>query len=273
MKYIILARMSKMNVNYIKENALEQLKKNINSNLEKYLQDKDWIKDYFASLGLDNWFIQSRINMDNVKLIVEPEERGKNDFENAKRLYSALKDLSLIQASDERLWVYLCHVTFWDYMRARWDVEKRLGKNPSDFITERYFFMSNRHRALVRNGIARLWWFGYVSFDESREDPFELTEFMLSKQDIASSLMERQYSNNRDFIIATLSVLKEFSEEYPKITSKKSIQNLAKHIQQLGGITILDALDREEIKDLVKKWISNNKIEQAEEIEEASLLY
>lgn len=262
-----------MNVNYIKESALEQLKRNINSNIEKYMQDKEWLNDYFASSGWGEWYIQSRINMNEVKLIVEPEERGKNDFENSKRIYSTLKDLSLTQASDERLWVYLCHVTFWDYMRARWDVEKRLGENASNFIAERYFFMSNRHRALVRNGIARLWWFGYVSFDEHRDDPFELTEFMLSKQDIASSLMERQYSNNRDFIIATLSVLKEFAETYPKITTKKSIQNLAKYIQQLGGVTILDALDREEIKELVKKWVLNNNLERIEENEEASLLY
>ena len=124
-----------MNVNYIKESALEQLKKNINSNIEKYMQDKEWLNDYFASLGWDEWYIQSRINMNEVKLIAEPGERGKNDFENSKRIYSALKDLSLTQAADERLWVYLCHVTFWDYMRARWNVEKRRVENASNFIT------------------------------------------------------------------------------------------------------------------------------------------
>ena len=243
-----------MNVLYIKESALEQLKTNIDNNIEKYLLDDKWINEYLQSIDWQEWNIQSRLFMNDIALVVEPTDRGKNDAENSKRVYSALKDITPAQASDERLWTYLTHVTYWDYMKARWNVETRLERNPKNFITERYFFSSNRQKALVRNGIARLWWYGYVSFDDTRENPFELTEFLLSKQNLATSLMERQYSNNRDFIIVTLSVLKDYEQVIPSILTKKPIQALTKHIQHIGGVSILDALDREDIRRLVEKY-------------------
>lgn len=261
-----------MNVLYIKESALEQLKTNIDNNIEKYLLDDKWISEYFQSIGWEEWSIQSRLFMYDIALVVDPTDRGKNDAENSKRIYSALKDITPTQASDERLWAYLTHVTYWEYMKARWNVETRLEGNPKNFITERYFFASNRQRALVRNGIARLWWYGYVSFDDTRDNPFELTEFLLSKQDLATSLMERQYSNNRDFIIATLSVLKEYEQVIPSILTKKPIQALTKHIQHIGGVSILDALDREDIKRLVEKWLLNTNLVKSEEKELESLL-
>ncbi|MEV2908009.1 DUF6339 family protein [Paenibacillus larvae] len=56
---------------------------------------------------------------------------------------------------------------FLDNMRKRWPVESYLDKDkPEEAIKERYFLMANRDRALIRNGIARLWWYGYVSYDE-----------------------------------------------------------------------------------------------------------
>jgi hypothetical protein len=261
-----------MNVMYIKENALEQLKTNINNNIDKYLLDESWINEYLKSLGWEEWSIQSRLYMNDVNLVVESADRGKNDAENAKRIYSALKDITLTQASDERLWTYLTHVKYWDYMKSRWNVETRLEGNTKNFITERYFFASNRQRALVRNGISRLWWYGYVSYDESRDNHFELTEFLLSKQDLATSLMERQYSNNRDFIIATLTVLKEYEQIIPSILTKKPIQALTKYIQHIGGVSILDALEREDIKKLVEKWILNTQLVNVEYKELESLL-
>jgi hypothetical protein len=260
-----------MNVLYIKESALEQLKTNIASNIEKYLLDDIWINEYLQALGWEEWSIQSRLYMNDIDLLVDPTDRGKNDAENSKRIYSALKDITPTQASDERLWAYLTHVTYWDYMKARWNVETRQEGNTKNFITERYFFASNRQRALVRNGIARLWWYGYVSYDDTRENPYELTEFLLSKQDLATSLMERQYSNNRDFIISTLSVLKQYEQVIPNILTKNPIQALTKHIQHIGGVLILDALDREDIKRLVEKWLLNTRLVNIEEKELKSL--
>lgn len=43
--------------------------------------------------------------------------------------------------------------------------------------------------------------------------------------------MEKQYSNNKELIIAILSVSKSYEHNYPLITTKKAIHRLKRHIQ------------------------------------------
>lgn len=213
--------------------------------------NEPWLTEYF---GKEEWNFPSKIRVDEIDLHMPVSSTVHYDLENTKKVYTALKDITLVQACDERIWVYLSHQTFWNYMRKRWAVESYLQKEkPEDAIRERYFFMSNKGRALVRNGIARLWWYGYVSYDETREDRFELTAMLLSKLDIAQSLLERTFSGNKDITLAVLSVLHQ-KEKVKKITVKRDIfRSLMIYINQLGGVTILDALDRGDLEELISE--------------------
>lgn len=241
-----------MELNYISESSLEELKVNIFSNLEKYKSKEAWIGKYFEGF---TWNFPSKIRIENIDLHMPQSSTIHFDFENTKRVYTSLKGLSIIQATDERLWAYLTHITFWNYMRKRWPVESYIDKNkPDEAVKERYFFMANRDRALIRNGIARLWWYGYVSYDENREDPFELTKVLLSKLDIAQSLLERSFSRNPDITKAVLSVLKQ-KELESSFIDRENFRSLMMYINQLGGVTILDTLDREDLEELIRKKI------------------
>ena len=229
-----------MKICYLKENALDRLKVNIESNEEYYNKNNPWLSDYFES---NNFYLPSKINIDEIELKFPESSRKNFDLENTKRIYSGLKDLTITQATDERLWAYLTHVVFWNYMRKRWG-----AKN----IKSRYFFHSNSDRALVRNGIARLWWFGYVSYDEEYKNPFKLTEILLNKQDTAHSLTERSFSRNPKIIKSILALLADLNKkERNKYLKRKKFRNLMKHINYLGGVTVLDALDTEEIEEII----------------------
>lgn len=241
-----------MELNYISDSFLEELKVNIFSNLEKYRAEEIWIDQYFEGTM---WNFPSKVRVENIDLHMPQSSTIHFDFENTKKIYTSLKGLSIIQATDERLWVYLAHTIFWKYMRKRWPVESYLDKdNPVEAIRERYFFMANRDRALIRNGIARLWWYGYVSYDENRKDPFELTKVLLSKLDIAQSLLERSFSRNPDITKAVLSVLKK-KELESSFIDRENFRSLMMYINQLGGVTILDTLDREDLEELVRQKI------------------
>ncbi|WP_274649018.1 DUF6339 family protein [Paenibacillus humicola] len=241
-----------MEIQYISDSCLEELKINIQSNLEKYKAEELWIDQYF---GTNPWKFPSKIRVENVDLQMPLSSTIHFDYENTKKIYTALKELTILQATDERLWVYLTHTIFWKYMRKRWPVESYLDKDkPEEAIKERYFFMANRDRALIRNGIARLWWYGYVSYDENREDPFELTKVLLSKLDIAQSLLERSFSRNPDITKSVLSVLKQ-KELESSFIDRENFRSLMMYINQLGGVTILDTLDPEDLEELVREKI------------------
>lgn len=202
-----------------------------------------------------DWRLPASLHPGELEL-VPVNETG--DLENTKRIYTALMDLTVTQAVDERLWTYLTHVTFWEYMRIRWPLEKSDGEeraNPTNYVLEHYFFTSNRNRALVRNGISRLWWFGYTTYDDSRKDPFELTAVLLRTQDLAHSIMERTFSLNRNITRGILSALFEMQQMGFEPPKREILRALMRHLIQLGGVTVLDALDEDEVMQLTLRFI------------------
>lgn len=243
-----------MNIQYIREQYLSQLRSDIAINIELYKQSDQWIENRFKDAS---WYMQSNFKIGgDIELIIPESSTNHYDLENTKIFYSAFKDLKVSHATDERLWTFLSHSAFWKYMRARWPVEtyvknERLVEN----IRERYFFMPNRDRALIRNGIARLWWYGYVSYDNSRSDPFELTKVLLKNLDIAENLLGRSFSRNRTVALTILSILANLEKMGKPFFDREKFRSLMKYINQLGGVTILDALNAQDIETILLRKI------------------
>lgn len=242
-----------MIIYYLREGHwhLAQLLTDIEVNLEKYTKNEPWLSDYFGS---NDWRIESNISTGDFELHL-PLENDKFDLENARIIYESLRHLSITQATDERLWSYLTHTEFWKYMRLRWPAESYINNprinKPSDNIREHYFFKSNPDRSLIRNGIARLWWYGYISYDDTRSDPFELTTILLKKLDITQQLLERSYSRNPIISKTILSVLLEWERSGRPFPNRVQFRELTKHINRMGGVTILDSLDQNDIEKIV----------------------
>jgi len=237
---------------------LDQLKAAVLSNLARYKEDESWIAGFFEG---PSWEVDSQVVLAEPVELVLPESNNHNDLENTRRLHGGLRSLKISQATDERLWAYLAHVTYWSYMRARWPAESYLGetrtsRDSAANIRERYFFMTNRDRALVRNGVARLWWYGHVSYDETRDDPYELTEVLLRKLDIAQSLLERSFSRNPSVCKVVLSVLKAEQQRGKDFSERNRFRALMQHLNMLGGVTVLDALSEEDLHAELERKIA-----------------
>lgn len=242
-----------MRIYYVREAYLDQLRADIKNNKTLYQQNDPWLEGYFGNL---NWSLQSNIVSEDFRLI-HPQGNEHFDLENTKRVFNAMRRLTISQATDERLWVYLTHVTFWEYMRVRWPAETYIDKSTfTNSIIERYFFMGNRDRALIRNGLSRLWWYGYVSYDETRDDPYELTAMLLSKLDIAQSLLERSFSRNPLITKTVLEVLANLHLNNKTLPNREQFRKLMMYLNQLGGVTILDSLEPKEIQILLYEKIS-----------------
>lgn len=238
---------------FLKRQPLEQLKTNIPANAAQYTRDEPWLSAYFGS---DAWALPSRIELPDFALRAPTSKAELHDLENTKVVYSALKHLTPLQAADERLWAYLGHVTHWRYMRQRWPVEQYLGgANLAANVVEHYFFTPDRSKALTRNGLARLWWYGYSTYDEGRDDPFELTGVLLKNLDVTQSVVERTFSRNRDLTRAFLSVLRERELKNQPFYRREEVRPLAQYLVRLGGVTIVDALSYEEMHALISRRV------------------
>lgn len=231
---------------YIPEKYYNDLEGKILENLSFYEGEEN--SSALLSEHLRNICRDSGIKIDFPELLNEQS----SDAENAKRIYEALKNLSIINATDKRLWAYLTHVQYYEYLKNRWKIVSREEgdtKNNKDTIKDRYFLAGESSRALCRNAIARLWWGAHLTYDAENENPYEFTEMLFSNQNIQASLLERNFGRNKNLLKILLSYLKERTE----VCKSDNIKILGKLINNLGGIRVLDTLDKNYIYTYLDK--------------------
>lgn len=172
-----------------------------------------------------------------------------NEFECAKHIFSSYKELTPLQASDERLWVYLAHVELHEYMRIRWRLEdlvlrtKPDGTMPDRMEGERDFILDHWFGGYMRQAISNLWWSVYETIDNDRENPYELTEFLFKHYDFRTRRFAGSvFARNREGMIGLLDAMRQL-DTYNECFETRS--NFAiMYFNYLGGTRQLSALDR-----------------------------
>ena len=233
-----------MKIKFLTEDSIEMLKKNsellykdviLNGNisLEEFLGDAGQIKE--TAYEIDDFVLE----------MGQPDGKEPlTDAENAQRVYNHMKALSDSQASDERIWIAYTLQEQLDYMKYSWKTTS------SQDMLNRYYFNYSKNRSLFRNGMSRLWWIGRVTYDEKREDPFELTKFLCNHQDFIETICGRSTFNNPIVQKATLNALYDVLYDR-KADNREIIREIAKYVNLLSGTYILDMLSYQEIYDKV----------------------
>ena len=172
----------------------------------------------------------------------------KSDLDNSIALYKSL-ELDETQASDRRLWTYLTHVRFWNYMTKRWSIEGI--EDPNGRIKDRYFLNNVNIESLSRNGISRLWWYTHLTIDKSRKDHYELTRILLNRQEIAVGILERRLGS----IGCVRKGILEYLRDNPNIMNNEDkTRELIKFLNLVGGVKNLSMLKFNEIRRILDKF-------------------
>ena len=186
----------------------------------------------------------------DVSFVGDDDKLNTGDVQNAILLHRALSFLTPAQATDERLWTRLAHVEFWAYMRRRWPVERNEdASKAASFIANRYFVQQSQGRALLRHGVARLWWAAHLTWDSARDNQYELTEVLLSRLDITQQILERSIGRSTiirrgflEFLLLNRETLLVSGEK-----SRYAIRRLAKKLNLMGGVNIIDFLNEADV--------------------------
>lgn len=242
-----------MRLYLLKDECLEDLKINVKKNSNKYLQcNNPWLDEYF---GIERYQVPLNIEFNEPELIRSSD--GKNhDLENSIALFESLKDLTQVLASEEMLWAYLCHTLYYNYIQERW----HLKEEGIASIKIRYFFDGGRARGVARNGLSRLWWASYMTYDKSRADPYELTKLLLNNQDEFESIIDRSLTRSKNVLFALLTVLSEIEHK------REDFRALMRKLNRIGGVTVLSVLNIDELKKIIAKCL----IEAIEENREST---
>tara|TARA_B100000959_G_C14850107_1_gene569782 strand:- start:173 stop:919 length:747 start_codon:yes stop_codon:yes gene_type:complete len=196
--------------------------------------------------------ISPKIKINPDLKLLEPDENSKYDFENAKILYENYKELTPLEASDIRLWIYLSHVHFFQYVKKRWPNIKT-AKNPGKYILEHWFIESPSQGNLIRHSLSGLWWNAYLTYDDTRKDPYELTKELYKQLDIATrTLTTYEAGRHKELVHGVL----EFIIENPILfaTARETkTRHITRYINIIGGTKPLGFFSKDYFKALIKQ--------------------
>lgn len=216
----------------------------------KYHEISPWSVDYLKNAEIQgDIFKPAEQGIAEIKLKIpfsdNSRDKSKDDLENCITIHKALKHLPPSVAADPRLWTYLCHETFYEYMVHRWPIEK--GVNT---VNDRYFTTAGGARTRYRNGIARLWWIPYLTYDESQDDQYSLTRVLLRRQADLEDILGRDVLLNKKILQSMLRVLEDKStDEY----DRDVLRPLLEDVNKIGGVSVLDALPEDKLISLFSR--------------------
>lgn len=225
----------------------------VRSNLARYTEAKVWAD---RKPGTDPIRFLGALELAAPLKLLLPVGSDLKDLENAKIVHRAFPNLTPFLAGDRRLWTRLTHVECWAYMRKRWDVANKTFDDDKKqrYVLAHYFVPQAQSRALLRNGIARLWWYAHLTHDATRSDPYELTKELLSLLDIAKEILERNMGRAKYVRTGFLDFLRQNGDRLGSTSEqkRKSIRRLAKALNLRGGVTLLDCLDAQDVTAILE---------------------
>lgn len=245
-----------MKLKVFTEEGLELLEHNIDTNIELYQKmSNDWIYNFMDEKRYIRYFDSE---IPNLTLEIDKKNPAVADINNVKVIYSNLKFLTNEQASDDRLWTGVTHLNFWEFMYNRWEVNKK--RQTVKNVKSRYFIdMTTSHRrSLIVNTISKYWWVGRILYDENAKDPFYLLKYFESDYSTKTfNLLSSSYSNNDQIIRKTVETLIELENEINRSVTRVEFKEIAAYLNILGGISVLDHLDKRDLSNKIKKRFHN----------------
>lgn len=238
---------------YYTAQAVEELRESIASRLDWYYDPaaEDPLTCAVGSIRESRLSFRSLTELEDG--IGTPGDPSHSDGVKALVVFRALSELTPHQASDERLWVYLCHHECAKYVSWRW-LRKRPDRDDVAAREVMNHFFAKGNRALIRdNGVSRLWWLGRIATDVAPDTPSEFLRILLHRQDVRSALIERpSVSMNRRVLRVIFSEMLSHWANDRKLFEREVFRNWMRALNRRGGVVLLDALPDEALADLVR---------------------
>lgn len=250
------------NLRYFDETVYGNLFADIKNNIDFYTNSDGELKNILPDI---QYYGESAISANlsdlEFKNNMTTEEKNASDVVNTWIIYDSLKMLSPIVATNGYLWSYLCHTKYKEYIVARWI------KNPEDedkqedtikTIKKRFFCSTNKKDIMRMNAISRLWWAGYLTYDENHGDPYHLTKILFTGQQICADILDTPFCGNKTVITGILLAIEKYKEEVDENISSELVRKCVKYFRRYAAVTSVDFLTESEIQDIIFNYLKNN---------------
>ena len=182
----------------------------------------------------------------------------KDEFSLAKILYEALP-LEANQASNNLYWLYLNLDSFFGYIKERWiqkwdeDEEKLMSELEKFFLS-----LEPSQNSLIKSPIAGLWWAIHLTVDESLTDKYYYSKIFLSERNLRdTNIGSYRIIRDKKVLQAVLDFYNKYKDKElngKRIGSEAIAQQMIKTLNQIGGLTVLSYLRKDEVFQKLEKF-------------------
>lgn len=239
-------------IKYTTTETVEEFKANFETYIE-YFKNKD--EENLKQIFNETTILDGNLEFDYQPLITKGLYKDTDGL-NVEILHRSLKDLTPVQASQEKFWLAMAMTYYKDYLYYRLEDEIK-NDNQKRLKTALTSHGNGKKRALVVNVLSRLWWVGELTYDETRQDPYELTK-LFCESDFSGKAILFSSSNlmsNKSIRLGVLSAIHEISQK-EQVKREHYVEAL-KYLNLIAGITLLDTKNREDIKSIVLDHLAN----------------
>lgn len=238
--------MSRINIKMVSEDALIAIKKNINviNNYVKEENTNEWIPVVLK--GINPIYVEKKITIEDFELIENKKVNDKDiDFKNSITLYEHLKDIPRFILSSENFWLWLYLEKFYNVVRDFMPITS------SSTFKDHYLFSDGIRRGIFFGVLSRMFYRVALTVDETKEDKYELTRWVINNPERFRNLSWRSYSSESHLVRGAVRGEKRFVDEYGEDT--KLYKEVAKQISLFGSVKLLDSISEEDIENMVYK--------------------
>lgn len=174
----------------------------------------------------------------------------KDDYKSAVELFSAYKDISLLQAQDYSFWTYLAHADLFPYVQAKNKKMLEPGFNDAKYITDHIF---KGFGGLIYHPLAGLWWNVYCTYDPSLEDPYKYTKFIFKDYGLRVTFIGRyRIFRNKPELIGFLDFMMA-NEILFRDHARQRYRWAAQYLNRIGGSRNFSNMTSEQVFQLLEQ--------------------
>lgn len=241
--------MSKIHIKYMTDEALETLKANTSVITER-LTENQTSSTQLSEFVPSELYVTKKYEIEEFTLRVPKDEKDREtDIYNSILLYERLHHLPLYVLTDERFWCWMSFEMGYEVALKYMPVKKN-----SSVFKDHWLLTQGKRRGLFFGVLSRCYFRVALSVDNTLDDPYELTKFVIENPLRFRELTWRSFSSEKMIVLGSLKAEKRIQAEYPHVEENtKHFAEIAKHLLKLGSVMLLDCMTEKDIEEYVYK--------------------
>lgn len=228
-----------INIKMMTEEAYRTLQKDCDGVLKmifNHPSDSSWLKDY---LGFEPYEVKKYV-IDDFELKFA-DDYNDVALENAIILYEKLNKLPKYILCNNRFWA-------WINMEKAYRQAQIATKQFNSQILKNLWFMGNSRRDIMLGVMSRYFNMINVSIDESLENKYELSKYLLTTAETYRGFCYRNLGMIKNVTLGILQAEKDYVDITGVQILKKPSAQIVKYASRVGSVMLLDVLSKEEMR-------------------------